>query len=159
MDGLQEQLRLVLNLALNSPYEGERMKAASLLLQRLEKAGLTLGHLDASLKTPEAENGFRRHAGLAFEFEMVLKSREEALFYSGLLKRSPESSTTWLEGHRLLCKATSASKQEADRLFGAHAVQLQRRLVSAQQLAMKEYNERRKALFLQAVEEELGRAQ
>ncbi|GGK42381.1 hypothetical protein GCM10008955_40160 [Deinococcus malanensis] len=158
MDEIHGQLQRVLKLALNSPYEGERRKAASLLLQRLEHVGLTLGDLDPSLSTPEAENSFRQQAGLAYQFEISLKSREEAMFYSGLLSRSPESWVTWLEGHRLLCQANSSAKQEADRLFQMHALQLQQRLVLAQQAAMKEYNERRRQLFLQAVEEELRTA-
>ncbi|WP_019588723.1 hypothetical protein [Deinococcus apachensis] len=158
MDGANEQLKRVLQLALHSPFEGERAKAAALLVQRLQRAGLTLSDLDPSFGADDGENALRQRADLPYEFEVTLKSREEALLYHGLLQRSASSSAVWLESHRLLCTASPTAKQSADDLFAKHMASLQRRLAEAQQRAMREYNDRRKVLFEQAVVEELRQA-
>lgn len=155
MDATRQQLQRVLQLALHSPYEGERAKAVSLLLQRLHKEGLSLGDLDSAFQVAEADNVLKQRAGLPYEFEVVLKSREEALLFHGLLQRFDFTSTTWLEGHRLLCTASPATKRAAEELFSEHTDSLQARLAAAQQQAMSEYQQRRKLLFTQAVEDEL----
>ncbi|WP_216327399.1 hypothetical protein [Deinococcus aestuarii] len=155
MEATREQLRRVLQLALNSPYEGERAKAASLLLQRLEASGLTLADLDPSFHVPAPENALRERAGLPYEFEVTLNSREEALLYGGLLEALVPSSVTWLEGHRLLCLAPASVRQKADDLFRRRAPSLHLRLAAAQKQALQEYQVRRRVLFEQAVAAEL----
>lgn len=155
MEATRDQLRRVLQLALNSPYEGERAKAASLLLQRLEASGLTLADLDPSFLVPAPENVLRERAGLPYEFEVTLSSREEALLYCGLLESLVPSSVTWIEGHRLRCRAPASARQKTDDLFRHHAPSLQRRLAAAQKQAMQEYQVRRRVLFEQAVVAEL----
>ncbi|GAA3994085.1 hypothetical protein GCM10022631_00200 [Deinococcus rubellus] len=92
---------------------------------------------------------------MPYDFEVSLKSREEALLYSGLLQRSASVSVHWLESHRLQCRASQADKQTADGLFEQLLPSLQRQLAAAQQQAMKEYQTRRQVLFDQAVTQEL----
>lgn len=157
MDTPHEQLRRILQLALHSPYEGERSKAVSLLLQKLEREALTLSDIDASFSAQDAANALRFRANLPFEFEVSLKSHEEAQFYEGLLTRHPETTTVWLEGHRLLCKASPQVKREIDELLQKSLPTLQQRLAEAQKQAMVEYHERRRVLFMQAVAEEIDR--
>ncbi|AZI45261.1 hypothetical protein EHF33_20360 (plasmid) [Deinococcus psychrotolerans] len=155
MEDQREQLRRVLQLALHSPYEGERAKAVALLLQRLETTRLTLADLDASFNVPFAENVLKERADLVCDFEVLLKSREEALLYSGLIEALVPASVTWLEGHHLLCRATPSVRRKIEALFQQHVNSLQRRLIAAQKQAMQEYQVRRQILFERAVTAEL----
>ena len=157
MDTAHAQLRRILQLALHSPYEGERSKAVSLLLQKLEREKLTLADIDPSFTSQDTANELRFRANLPYVFEVTLKSHEEALFYEGLLARYPDTSSEWLEGHRLQCKAFPNVKLEIDHLLAVNLVSLQHRLAVAQKQAMAEYHARRKQLFAQAVTEELFR--
>ena len=96
---------------------------------------------------------------MPYEFEVSLKSREEAQLYEGLLGRYPATSCVWLEGHRLKCVASVEVKEQVDHLVRSSLQSLQSRLATAQQQAMAEYQQRRRALFAQAVAEELNRLQ
>ncbi|WP_027482406.1 hypothetical protein [Deinococcus pimensis] len=158
MDVSLEQLRRVLALALNSPYDGEKEKAVSLLLGRLERDGLRLADLDARFDVPDPVGALRELSGLEHTFEVTLKSREEAAFYAGLTRRLSRAAepVVWLEGHRLRCRASRAAREQIEQVFVGRAEALQQRLGRAQQQAMAEYQARRRALFQQAIEEELS---
>lgn len=155
----REQLQRILRLALRSPYEGERSKAVALLLTRLEREQLTLTDLDGSFNVGDDGNTLRFRARLPHEFEVCLKSREEAQLYEGLLTRYPATSCIWLEGHRLQCVASSEVREQVEDLVRSSLQSLQSRLATAQQQAMAEYQQRRRALFAQAVAEELNQLQ
>ena len=158
MDIAHEQLRRILQLALHSPYEGERRKAVALLLQRLERENVMLAELDFSFGSGDTTNILRLRARLPYEFEVSLKSREEAQLYEGLLQLHADTSSTWLEGHRLRCVASAEVKAQVDQRLQSSLDSLQRRLAAAQQQAMTEYQQRRRVLFAQAVADELGLA-
>ncbi|RJF75701.1 hypothetical protein D3875_01245 [Deinococcus cavernae] len=150
-----DQLRRVLQLALNSPYEGERRKAVALLLQRMERECISLSDLDPSFCRSDTANTLRHRARLPYEFEVTLKSHEEAQLYEGLLKRHGDTAVSWLEGHRLLCVASPEVKAEVEGILQATVDSLRKRLAAAQQQAMGEYQQRRKVLFAQAVADEI----
>ncbi|KEF34107.1 hypothetical protein RDMS_08850 [Deinococcus sp. RL] len=155
MDRDLDQLRRILNLALHSPYDGEKEKAVALLHLRLTKSGLRLRDLDAGFQEQDDENELRRRAGLAHYAEVTFHSHEEAALYASLLRQATgtSDSAAWLEGHRLLVHATLAQRQAADEAFAERQHVLHERLAQAQQQALREYHERRRALFQQAVDE------
>lgn len=155
MESTHSQLKRILQLALHSPYPGERNKAASLLILRLERDAIKLADLDPSFDADATANTLKCRAGLPYEFEVTLKSREEAQLYEGLLCRYAETSTAWLEGHHLRCVATADIKAKVDQLHRTSLISLQRRLATGQRQAMMEYQERRASLFARAVAEEL----
>lgn len=159
MDAAIQQLQRVLRLALDSPYEGERTKAVSLLMQRLVDADLSLSDLDPSFQGPSSENLLRERAGLAYDFEIVLKSSEEAVFYRSVIEGFAPQSVIGFDGHRLLCRAPRNIKQRSDDVFTRHASSLQNRLVLAQKQALREYQIRRQALFEEAIATELTQVQ
>lgn len=159
MDSTIQQLQRVLRLALDSPYEGERTKAVSLLMQRLADTGLSLSDLDPSFQGPTPENLLRERAGLAYEFEIVLKSSEEAIFYRSVIEGFAPQSVIRLDDHRLLCRAPITARQRADGIFAQHATSLQNRLVLAQKQALREYQLRRQTLFQEAIAVELTQIQ
>lgn len=159
MDSAIQQLQRVLQLALNSPYEGERTKAVSLLVQRLVDTGLSLSDLDPSFQEPTSENLLRERAGLAYDFEIVLKSSEEAMFYRGVIEDFAPQSVIGLDGHRLLCHAPITVRQRANDIFSRHVPSLQNRLVLAQKQALREYQIRRETLFQEAIAIELTQVQ
>ncbi|WP_158679833.1 hypothetical protein [Deinococcus sp. NW-56] len=152
MDSPHEQLRRVLQLALHSPYEGERAKAVALLVQRMEREGVDLPDLDPSFRVADAENELRRRANLPYTFEVTLKSHEEALLFQGLLEQA-SASATLIESHRLRCVASPAAKAATEVQFEQQVLLLQRRLAEAQKQAMAEYQVRRRMLFMEVVEE------
>lgn len=154
MDSPHEQLRRVLQLALHSPYEGERTKAVALLVQRMGREGVALADLDPSFHVVDPENELRRRANLPYTFEVTLKSQEEALLFQGLLEQASASATP-IESHRLRCVASPAIKAATEKQFEHQITSLQRRLAEAQRQAMAEYQVRRRRLFKEAVEAEL----
>ena len=125
----------------------------------MEREQLSLMDLDVSFTASDDANILRFRARLPYEFEVSLKSREEAQLYEGLLGRYPATSCVWLEGHRLKCVASSEVKEQVDHLLQSSLKSLQHRLATAQQQAMAEYQRRRHALFAQAVAEELNKLQ
>lgn len=158
VEGVREQLRRILQLALSTPYEGEKEKAVALLVQRLGREGWQLSDLDPSFSGPDQENRLRERAGLPYLFEVTLRSREEASFYARLVQRvsREEGSVTWLEGHRLRCRASREIRERVEAGFAQHSPSLGQRLAHAQQQALQEYQERRRTLFEQAVEDEVA---
>lgn len=159
MDAAIQQLQRILRLALESPYEGERAKAVSLLMQRLVDTGLSLSDLDPSFQGPTSENLLRERAGLAYDFEIVLKSSEEAIFYRSVIEGFAPQSVIGFDGHRLLCRAPITVRQRSNDIFTRHALSLQNRLVLAQKQALREYQIRRQTLFQEAIAVELTQVQ
>lgn len=153
MDEQRSQLGKVLRLALASPFPGEREKAVSLLLLRLQQAGLELHDLDPNFPAGAGENDLRERAELCFHFEVTLSSAEEALFFLVLLQRlGPTGSTgDHLSGHQLRCFTDKATRERVTRLLAERRPELSTRLAAAQQQAQREYRARREELFRQAV--------
>lgn len=152
-----DQLKRILQLALLSPYEGERSKAVSRLLQRLADNELTLMDIDGSFQGEDQENQLRQRANLPHKFLVSLKSHEEALLYKGIIEQLAVESVINLESHRVHCLASTRVKEMAIEIFECHTQSLQVRLAEAQKEAMREYNARRRELFLGAVMAELSK--
>lgn len=152
-----DQLHRILSLVLNSPYEGEKEKAVAVLLHRLDQVGLNLADLDATFAGPEPENTLRQRAGLAYDFEVSFRSPEEAMFYARLVERLTKGGgyIQWLDGHHIRCRLSQATRHLVDEVFIHHIPSLQQRIALAQKQVMSEYNVRRRALFRQAIEDEV----
>ncbi|WP_407541684.1 hypothetical protein Q0M94_19535 (plasmid) [Deinococcus radiomollis] len=147
-----DRLHRVLQLALTSPYEGEREKAVGLFLGLLEKTGLSLHQIDRSFEPDDGMNALRKRAGLAAQFSVLCNSREEAVLYGHLVRRfsTLEKPVQFLEaktGFEVRCILTPLLKAQVDRAFTVTRVSLPGQLAVAQQQALKEYQARRQQLF------------
>lgn len=152
-----DRLHRVLQLALNSPYEGEREKAVALFLSLLERTELSLHNLDRSFAPGDGENELRKRVGLPAQYNVTCSSREEAMLYRHLVRRFSllETPVHLLEtktGYELRCTLTPVAKTQVDHAFSVTKINLPSRLAAAQQQALNEYRARRQALFEEAVQ-------
>jgi hypothetical protein len=151
-----DRLHRVLQLALNSPYEGEREKAVALFLSLLDKTDLSLHQLDRSFAPGDRGNELRKRVGLPAQYSVTCSSREETMLYRHLVRRFSllETPVQLLEaktGYELRCTLTPAAKAQVDHAFSATKINLPSRLAAAQQQALSEYRARRQVLFEEAV--------
>lgn len=152
-----DRLHRVLQLALTSPYEGEREKAVALFLSLLERTELSLHQLDRSFAPGDGANELRKRVGLPFSCVRSVKSREEAALYRHLVQRSagpdtPVQTAEVADGYELTCTLTLHAKERTDQAFAAARDNLPEYLAAAQQLALREYQARRKVLFNEAIQ-------
>ena len=152
-----DRLHRVLQLALTSPYEGEREKAVALFLVLLEKTELSLHQLDRSFAPGDGGNELRKRVGLPAQYSVTCSSREEAMLYRHLIRRfNPlETPVQLLEaatGYELRCTMTPVFKDRVDHAFSITKIDLPGQLAAAQQQALSEYQARRRVLFEAAVQ-------
>ena len=152
-----DRLYRVLQLALTSPYEGEREKAVALFLSLLEKTELSLHQLDRSFGPGDGANALRTRVGLPAQFSVTCNSREEATLYRHLVRRfSPlEKPVQLLEssaGYEVRCTLTPSAKVRVDHAFTVTRIDLPGQLAAAQQQALIEYQARRQVLFEEAIQ-------
>lgn len=152
-----DRLYRVLQLALTSPYEGEREKAVALFLSLLEKAELNLHQIDRSFELGDESNALRKRAGLPTSYVLSVKSLEEAVLYRHLAERAagrgiPVQTAEVADGYELTCTLTPSAKDRADQAFTFARAKLSKALSTAQQQAQSEYQSRRKVLFDEAIQ-------
>ena len=152
-----DRLHRVLQLALTSPYEGEREKAVALFLVLLGKTELSLHQLDRSFGQGDGADALRKRAGLPTSYVLSVKSREEAALYRHLAERAvgqgtPVQTAEVADGYKLTCTLTPNAKERTDQAFTAARADLSEALAAAQQRALSEYQARRQVLFEEAIQ-------
>ena len=107
-----DRLHRILQLALSSPYEGEREKAVTLLMSLLERSELSLHQLDRSFASGDGADELRKRVGLPASHIFRVKSREEAVLYGHLMRRivgthlAPQMAEV-TAGYEVTCTVTS----------------------------------------------------
>lgn len=152
-----DRLYRILQLALSSPYEGERQKAVTLFLGLLEKSELSLHQLDRSFVPGDGAHELRKRVGLPVRTVFCVKSHEEAILYSHLVQRvsGPEvmpQTTEVSDGYEVTCTLNSAAQHQTQQAFAAARKDLSGQLAAAQQQALSEYQTRRRFLFEEAIQ-------
>ena len=152
-----DRLHRVLQLALTSPYEGEREKAVALFLGLLGKTELSLHQLDRSFVAGDGAEALRKRARLPSSYVLSVKSREEAALYRRLVQRAagpgaPVQIAEVADGYELTCTFTPNAKERTDQAFAAARAYLPEALAAAQQQALSEYQARRQVLFDEVIQ-------